>query len=138
MFARLDVIKKFHPHPLTFLSFYFGGIFFIAVGSFTMLKIIIPVGILILVAGELSRRAETFYLLEKGVERGYKLFSTSVEFVEYEKIQEVEVYQSLLERIFGIGTLKFDTSGTDKVEMYFYGTPDPYGVEKLIRAKMTG
>ena len=136
MFSRPDIIKKFHPHPFTFLSFYLGGIFLIVVGA-ALMKLIVFMGVLILVVGEASRRAETFLLLDKGVERSYKLFSTTEEFIEYSKIQEIEVEQSLIERLVGIGTLKFDTSGTDKVEMYFYGTPDPYGVEKLIRAKMT-
>lgn len=131
-----NIIKKFHPHPLTFFGFYFGGIFFVAAGLF-FFKILILMGIFVFILGEVFRRAETFYLLKGGVERGYNLLSTSRKFIEYEKIQNIEVEQSFIENIFGIGTLKFDTSGTDEIELSFYGVKDPYSIEKIIREKMT-
>ena len=92
--------------------------------------------ILFIVAGEISRRVETFYILGSGVARGYSFIGTSRKFAGYDKIQNIEVSQSLLERIFGIGNIGFDTAGTDKVEVKFYGIKNPYEIEKIIREKL--
>lgn len=129
------VILKMHSHFLHYLGFYFIGILaFVASIFFWWPGTILGVGIFML--GELVRRAETFYVLETGVARGYHLLSTSRKFIEYEKIQNVEVNQSFLENILGIGSLEFDTSGSHKIEIMFVAVNDPYKVEKIVREKM--
>ncbi len=130
-----NAIKKIHPHPLAFSGFYISGILFIFLGFF-FLPLLAIMGLLVFVVGEISRRAETFYILETGVERSYDFLVTSKKFVEYEKIQNIEVSQSFIENIFGLGSIKFDTAGTDQVELRFYAVRAPYSVEKIIRDKM--
>ncbi len=129
------VIKKFHSHPLHNLSFYFVGFIFIALGVIWEWPAAV-LGIIIFVLGEVVRRATTFYLLDSGVARGYKLFSTYRKYMEYENIQNVEVSQTFFENIIGVGNLKFDTSGSDKIEVEFTAVPRPYAIEKIIREKM--
>jgi uncharacterized membrane protein YdbT with pleckstrin-like domain len=129
------VIKKFHSHPLAFLGFYFSGFFFIVIGLF-FLPLLIALGLAVLLLGEVSRRAETFLILDNGVERLYSLLSTSKKFIEYEKIQNLEVSQSFFENLFGVGSIKFDTAGTSEVELYFHTVKDPYSIETLIRENM--
>lgn len=130
-----QIIKKIHPHFLYSLDFYFGGIIFVVAGFFFS-RIFFVAGFLILIFVEIVRRAETFYILEDGVAREYKLLSTSREFCEYEKIQNIKVNQSFLNNIFGIGNLHLDTAGSDKAEVNFYGIKNPYEIEKIIREKM--
>ena len=129
------VIKKFHPHFLGYLVFYISGVIIFILGYFLYWPLCL-IGLLTIALGEVARRAETFYLLESGVTREYKLLSTSRDFVEYEKIQNIKVRQSFLENILGIGNLHMDTSGGDKTELNFRGVVDPYGVEHIIREKM--
>lgn len=135
-------IKKIHPHFLGFLIFYFFGFIFGVAGVILSLFIIklgiavILIGVFIVVLGETSRRAETFYLLDNGVAREFKLLSTSRKFAEYHNIQNIEVNQSFIENIFGLGSIKFDTSGSDLIEVSFHGVKDPYGIEKIVREKM--
>ncbi len=129
------VIKKFHPHPISFLGFYFMGIVFVAVGAIFYWPVI-AFGLLVFLFGEVLRKAETFYLLETGVAKSYHFFSTSRKFTEYENIQNIEVGQSFLENILHIGSIKFDTSGSDKVEVSFYSVSDPYEIEHFVRQKM--
>ena len=83
-----QIIKKVHPHPFNFLGLYFSGIVFIVI-SFFFSWILFVMGFFILILIEIVRRAETFYILEDGVAREYKLLSTSKEFCEYEKIQNM-------------------------------------------------
>ena len=131
-----DIIKKFHPHPLSCLVFYLSGIIFMIL-SFFFSRPLFAIGFLAFILGEVVRRAETFYILDSGVARVYKLLSTSREFTEYEKIQNLEVSQSFIDNILGIGNIKIDTAGGDKTEVNFYGVGNPYYIEKIIREKMT-
>ncbi|MFH1608862.1 MAG: PH domain-containing protein [Patescibacteria group bacterium] len=145
MTPQEQIVKKMHPHYMGFLRFYFFGILFIIFGVFFILflpanimvgAIIILISIFVFLMGEISRRAETFYVLESGVAREYKLLSTSRKFVEFEKIQNMEVNQSFGQKIYGIGDIHFDTAGTDKVEVSFPNINNPYEIEKIIREKM--
>lgn len=130
------VIKSFHPHPISFLGFYFMGVVFVTIGAIFYWPVI-AFGLLIFLFGEILRKAETFYILETGVAKSYNFFSTSRKFTEYENIQNIEVGQSFLENMLGIGSIKFDTSGSDKVEVSFYSVPKPYDIEHLVRQKMS-
>lgn len=130
-----NVIKKMHPHPIGFLGYYFIGIVIVVIGALYYWQVI-PVGLLIFILGEVFRRAETFYILESGVARGYHFLSTSRKFAEYGNIQNIEVNQSFFENILGIGSIKFDTSGSDIIEVAFHGVVHPYSIEKIVREKM--
>lgn len=129
------VIKKFHQHWFAFIGFYLLGFILVIIGLASY-KVFIAVGVLVFLVGEVSRRAETFYILESGVARTYHFLSTSRKFIEHEKIQNIEVEQSFIENILGIGDVEFDTSGTHQLELGFYNVSDPYGLEKIIRNKM--
>ena len=128
-------IAAVHPHPIEILAFYFFGVVFIIAG-FIFFWPGIVLGILIIVAGEISRRAETFYIMDSGVAREYKLLSTARKFIEYDKIQDIETDQGILQKIFGIGDINFDTAGTDQIEIIFHNVKSPYNLESIIREKM--
>ena len=129
------IIKKVHPHPFSVLRYYFFGILFIVAGVI-FYPLFIIIGLLVFGLAEVIRRAETFYILDSGVAREYRMLSTSRKFAEYEKIQNVEVSQSFMENLFGIGSIHLDTAGTDTREVSFRGARDPYGIERIIREKM--
>lgn len=134
-----QIIKKFHPHPFYFLSFYFSGFVFIVLSfffSWIVFLLLFGVGFLVFILAEISRRAETFYILNDGIAREYRMLSTSREFSEYEKIQNIKIKQGFVENMFGIGNIHIDTAGGDKTEVNFNGVKDPYGIESLIREKM--
>ena len=135
MHPEEGVLKKMHPHPLLFLGFYLGGLG-LAIAGFFVFQSLILIGILIVVLGELVRRAETFYVTADGVTQEYKFLSTSRKFAEYRRIQNVEVHQSFFENIFDIGNVHFDTAGMDKTEVNFHGVSDPYRIEKIVREKI--
>lgn len=138
-----SIIKKLHPHPFYFFTFYFSGFLFFA-GSIVawiyfsknVILLIALVGVLVFILAEISRRAETFYVLDGGVAKEYRLLSTSREFAEYEKIQNIKINQSFFENMFGIGNINFDTAGSDVVEVRFHGIKNPYEIESIIREKM--
>ncbi len=135
-------IQKMHPHFLAFVGYYFFGAIFTLVGIITIFYVLILgtivflIGVFVLLIGETSRRAETFYVWENGVEREYKMFSSSHKFVEYRNIQNMEVNQSFLQNIFNVGNIKFDTAGSDLIEVSFNGVENPHETERIIQEKM--
>ena len=131
-----QIIEKHHPHWLSFLNYYFFGVLLIAVGAVYLWEVAV-LGLLIFVFGEVIRRATTFYLLDTGVARGYNFFSTSRKFTEYENIQNVEVSQTFIENLFGVGHVRFDTSGSHSFEIDFAAINDPYSIEKKVRSRMS-
>ena len=130
-------ILKLHPHWIGYLQFYIVGII-LAVGGLVYISFwpAIIFGILFAVLGEILRKATTYYVLDAGIAKGYHFFSTSRKFTEYGSIQNVEVNQSFLENILGIGSVKFDTAGSDVVEVSFHQVKNPYNIEKIARSKM--
>lgn len=132
-----EVMRKTHPHPISSFGYYVVGFLIAFIGMVSAgAKILILIGALVVVFGEMLRTAETFYVLKGGVAWQYIFFSTARKFSEYEKIQNVEVHQNFLENILGIGSIKFDTAGLDRVEISFNYVVDPYGIEKIVRDKM--
>ena len=137
-------IKKMHPHVLGFFGYYFFGIILAIVGvvSFFYMAllgaVVFLVGIIILMTGELHRRAETFYVWENGVEREYKMLSSTHKFVEYHNIQNMEVNQSFLQNIFNIGDMEFNTAGGSGKEevMVFRGIKEPHEIERIVQERM--
>ena len=121
------IIKKEHPHPFYFLPFYLAGLVFMIVSFFFLsyFWILFMIGFFVLVLGEVARRAETFYIFESGVAREYRLLSTSRDFSSYDKIQNIEVEQSFIDNILGIGSIYIDTAGSDKTEVIFQGVKNP-------------
>jgi uncharacterized membrane protein YdbT with pleckstrin-like domain len=143
MIPTQNYIKKLHPHPIAFLGFYFFTLFFLVLGVylFHILFLVgifsIIVAILVFVAAEISRSAESFYILDGGIERGYKFLSSTREFIGYEKIQDLDVSQGIFQSLFSVGNIKFDTAGTNQIEISFYCVKDPYSIEKIVRDRMT-
>lgn len=135
METKDKIIKKFHSHPLHFLGLYLGGAIFCLFG-FLFHPLIIILGLLVIFLIELSRNCENFFIMDSGVGREYRLLSTSRKFIGYDKIQNVEVRQSFIENIFGIGTVKFDTAGTNEVELHFPGIRNPHKIEEIVRERM--
>jgi|GEM_PF-1253163 len=137
-----QVIKKMHPYFLGFFSRYFLGSVLMLAGIITLFynwmlgAIGLLFGILIFLGGEVSRRAETYYILDGGVAREYKMFSTSRKFVEFEKIQDIEITQNFFQKIFGIGRVDFDTASVEKVVVDFKNVKNPYEIERIVREKM--
>jgi uncharacterized membrane protein YdbT with pleckstrin-like domain len=84
-----------------------------------------------LVVGYL-RRVSTKYLITTQrlrISRG--IVRRSVQETRLDRVQNVNYGQSVLDRLFGVGTVDFDTAGTDDSEFRFEWVNGP---EKVVRA----
>lgn len=79
------------------------------------------------------KRAElTFRVTDDKVILEQGLLSKSIKDIFVTDIRTVDVEQSLLQRIFGIGDIKIATSGTDSYEDVVEGLPRPREIQDLI------
>jgi membrane protein YdbS with pleckstrin-like domain len=126
-----------HPSWRALLSFYIGG----AVGTAAIAVIValvasvvagVIVGIvlfaLLLIVG-FVRRMTTLYAVTTErlyIRRG--LLSKQVQQTRIDRVQNVNANQRLRERILRVGTVDFDTAGTDDSEFRFVGIANPSDV----------
>jgi uncharacterized membrane protein YdbT with pleckstrin-like domain len=128
------VVFEGHPSWRALLSFYIGGVAAaIAIAVVVALIAGVLIGLLVgaaLVAGVLAfglfKRTATTYLVSTQrlyIRRGG--LSKRVQQTRIDRVQNVNTEQSLRERMLRIGTVDFDTAGSDDSEFRFVGIADP-------------
>jgi uncharacterized membrane protein YdbT with pleckstrin-like domain len=98
--------------------------------------------LLVLLAGWLQRIDTHYAVTNQRINIRTGIFSRSDHSTSYERLQNVKTYQSLLERMLGVGLVDFDTAAGDDFDFKFTGIDDPAGlarqVAELQRAAMQG
>jgi uncharacterized membrane protein YdbT with pleckstrin-like domain len=128
------VVFEGHPSWRALLSFYIGGVAGAAViGVIAGLIWDFAVGVLVgvvLVAAVLAfglvKRMSTTYLVSTQrlyIRRG--ILAKRMQQTRIDRVQNVNTAQSLRERLLRVGTVDFDTAGTDDSEFRFVGIADP-------------
>lgn len=96
-----------------------------AVGAFVVIFAIT------LVVGFLKRVSTSYTITSERLHIRRGLLSRSVQQTKLERVQNVNTEQSFFERILQIGTVDFDTAGTDDSDFTFAGVANP---EEVVRA----
>ena len=129
-----SIVFEGHPSWRALLSFYIGGVAAaVAVGVIAGLIWSWSVGFLVgvvLLAAALAfgfvKRMSTTYLVSTQrlyIRRG--ILSKRMQQTRIDRVQNVNTDQSLRERLLRVGTVDFDTAGTDDSEFRFVGIADP-------------
>ena len=129
------------PSWKALMSFYVGGLIVAALvlvvlgllaDSWPLAVVVAAIIVgLTLIVGYL-RRVSTKYLITTQrlrISRG--VVRRAVQETRLDRVQNVNYQQSLLDRVFGVGTVDFDTAGTDDSEFRFEWVDGP---EKVVRA----
>jgi uncharacterized membrane protein YdbT with pleckstrin-like domain len=128
------IVFEGHPSWRALLAFYIGGVAGAAVvGVIAGLIWGFAVGVLVgavLVAAVLAfglvKRMSTTYLVSTQrlyIRRG--ILAKKMQQTRIDRVQNVNTAQSLRERLLRVGTVDFDTAGTDDSEFRFVGIADP-------------
>jgi uncharacterized membrane protein YdbT with pleckstrin-like domain len=139
------VLYEGRPAWRALLSFYVAGLLlaavvvgiavaadFVAIGS----GIGIAIVVLTLVVGYL-RRLFTRYLITNQrlrISRGF--IARKVQEARLERVQNVNYGQGFIDRIFNVGTVDFDTAGTDDAEFRFAWVAAPEDVVRAVHTAM--
>jgi uncharacterized membrane protein YdbT with pleckstrin-like domain len=129
-----DVVFEGHPSWRAVLSFYISGVVGVAViGIIVALVASVVVGVLaavvlsalVLVVGFVKRVATTYMVSNQRLYIRRGILSKRVQQTRIDRVQNVNTNQSLMQRILSVGTVDFDTAGTDDSEFRFIGIADP-------------
>jgi uncharacterized membrane protein YdbT with pleckstrin-like domain len=145
------IVFEGHPSWRAVLSFYIGGF----VGAIVVAVIValvasvalgVAVGVVLIVLVILVgiiRRWATDYMVSNQrlyIRRG--ILAKRVQQTRVDRIQNVNTSQSVRERLLRVGTVDFDTAGTDDSDFSFVGISDPSrvaeAVDRALREQTTG
>lgn len=96
----------------------------------------IVVPILYFFGVEIYRRSNVYIISDTRLVHQFSFLSHKTSTVFYEKIQDISLTQSFLERVFSLGDIHVTTSGTNQVELVFKGIRKPKNLKNLIVNKM--
>jgi uncharacterized membrane protein YdbT with pleckstrin-like domain len=135
------IIFEGHPSWRAILSFYLKGLVIallagaigLLVGS-TGLGIAIAVGLfaVAVVVGFIRRIATTYSITNQRLRIRRGIISRNVQETRVDRIQNVNTEQGVLERMLLVGTVDYDTAGTDDADFSFVGVGQPEKVAKKV------
>jgi uncharacterized membrane protein YdbT with pleckstrin-like domain len=135
------VVFEGHPSWRAVLSFYIGGFAgALVAGVIVAVAVSVPLGVLaavvliaLVVLAGLVKRSATDYMVSNQrlyIRRG--ILSKHVQQTRVDRIQNVNTDQRLRERILRVGTVDFDTAGTDDADFRFVGISHPTRVAEAV------
>jgi uncharacterized membrane protein YdbT with pleckstrin-like domain len=126
-----------HPSPRASLSYYLPLLLLAVVaGLVVAIAASVPIGIaagvvlvaLVLLVGHVKRTATDYVITTQRLYIRRGILSKSEQQTRIDRVQNINTEQSLLERILRVGTVDFDTAGTDDSEFRFVGIAQPGSV----------
>ncbi len=143
-----QVVFEGHPSWRALLGFYAGGIaaalgIAVVIGLVSSVWLALLAGAL-LVAGVLAyglfKRQATTYMVSSQrlyIRRG--MLSKRIQQTRIDRVQNVNTEQSLRDRLLRVGTVDFDTAGSDDSEFRFVGIAEPGEIVRAVdRAQRSG
>jgi uncharacterized membrane protein YdbT with pleckstrin-like domain len=136
-----EIVFEGRPVWRSIVSFYLTGLVaaivvgvIIAIAVSTVAGVLVWLGLfaLVVLVGFI-RRVETRYTITNQrlrIQRG--ILSKSVQQTRIERVQNVNTRQSLFDRILRVGTVDFDTAGTDDSDFTFVGVGSPHRVVEAV------
>jgi uncharacterized membrane protein YdbT with pleckstrin-like domain len=143
-----DVVFEGHPSWRATLLFYFYGVVIVAVvavvvallASVLAAVFVAVAGLaLVVVAGFVRRMATSFVITSERLHIRRGVLAKRTQETRILRVQNVNTQQTLLQRVLRIGTVDFDTAGTDDSDFRFVGVANPADVVSAVdRAQREG
>jgi|SRR5215210_8661664 len=132
-----EIVFEGHPSWRATLRFYVLGFLAavaagivagVAVGTGLGVTVVVVALVLVVVGGFLQRISTHYVVTTQRLRIRRGILSKHVQQTQIDRVQNVNTEQSLGERVLRIGTVDFDTAGTDDSDFTFRGIADPAGV----------
>jgi uncharacterized membrane protein YdbT with pleckstrin-like domain len=132
-----QIVFEGHPSKRASLSFYLPlGLLAVVAAVIVAAAVSVGIGIVTLVAlyallylvGHVKRTATDYAVTTQRLYIRRGILSKRVQQTRIDRVQNVNTNQSLFERILRVGTVEFDTAGTDDSEFRFAGIANPSAV----------
>jgi uncharacterized membrane protein YdbT with pleckstrin-like domain len=135
-----EMVFEGHPSWRAVLAFYVGGIAIVAVAAaigalVSGVAIAILAGAVVLalvvVVGLIKRQATRYVITSERLHIRHGILAKKTQETRVQRVQNVNTEQSFFQRIMQVGTVDFDTAGSDDSEFRFVGVANP---EEVVRA----
>ena len=136
-----EIVFEGHPSWRSVLQFYVVGVVLVAVAaaigalaSGTGIAILAGVVVLALVvlAGLVKRMSTRYVITTERLHIRRGILSKATQETRIQRVQNVNTDQSLFERLMQVGTVDFDTAGSDDSEFRFVGVGNPGEVVRAV------
>jgi uncharacterized membrane protein YdbT with pleckstrin-like domain len=142
-----QLVFEGHPSWRAVLRFYVVGVILVGVAA-AIGALVAGAGIavlagavvlaIVILAGLVKRSATRYVITTERLHIRRGLLSKSTQETRIERVQNVNTRQSVFERLLQVGTVDFDTAGTDDSEFRFVGVGNPEDVVRAVdRAQRT-
>jgi len=97
-----------------------------------VIGVVLVVFVALIAVGQLQRIQTTYAITNRRLTIETGLFARQLHQTRLERVQNVNVSQSLPRRILGIGTVDFDTAAEAEFDFSFHGVGDPRGIVRTV------
>ena len=142
-----QIVFEGHPSWRAVLQFYVVGVILVgvaaAIGALaggTGISVLAGVVVLaiVLLVGFVKRMGTRYVITTERLHIRRGILSRATQETRIQRVQNVNTQQSLFARILRVGTVDFDTAGTDDSEFRFVGVSNPGAVVRAVdRAQRT-
>jgi uncharacterized membrane protein YdbT with pleckstrin-like domain len=135
-----EMVFEGHPSWRSVLTFYVSGIAIVAVaaaigalvsGAGLGIGLGVVILALVIVVGLIKRLSTRYVITSERLHIRHGILAKRTQETRVQRVQNVNTEQSFFERIMQVGTVDFDTAGTDDSEFRFVGVANP---EDVVRA----
>lgn len=132
-----EIVFEGHPSWRGVLSFYLKGLAIaLALGAILLFAVSTGIGILafaivmalVIVAGLVKRMATRYVISTERLNIRTGILSKHVQQTSINRVQNVNTQQTFIDRILRVGSVDFDTAGTDDSDFTFRGVANPAGI----------
>jgi len=95
-------------------------------------------GVMVLLVGALlfRRYVWSFILLGDRIESHYGIVARTVKTLRHKDIRNINMRQSVIERLLDVGKVEFSSAGGSGIEVSFHGVISPMALQNAVRKKM--
>jgi uncharacterized membrane protein YdbT with pleckstrin-like domain len=139
--AGEEIIFEGHPSWRATLAFYVQGVLGVLVVA-ALVGLIVEWGVggavlaagvaLIILAGFIKRVATVYTITNQRLRIKRGILAKKIQQTRIDRVQNVNTDQSVVERLLRVGTVDFDTAGTDDSEFTFAGVSSPSRVVEAV------
>ena len=135
-----EMVFDGHPSWRAVLTFYVAGVMVVAVlvaiaalvgaPALAIVVATVALGVMVLV-GLVKRQATRYVITSERLHIRHGILSKRTQETRIQRVQNVNTEQPLFQRVLQVGTVDFDTAGTDDSEFRFVGVANP---DEVVRA----
>ena len=118
--------------PVLFvLAFFWGERYFSAPNLRVVLVVMAAVFVYLLTVVALRRYSWRYTIDDETIESRQGVIARNVQSIRIQDLRNVNVHQSLIQRLLRVGNVEFSSAGGSGIEVVFYGVSEPMMVKAL-------